>query len=250
MPRTPPSAWPCSIRLRTGRIVSPGSTVQGPATASVAGWRARHAEIAELPATTALEPLSLRKAFVPEVPFDLPAAALNRRTVGWFNAFYLRWGARRPVRLVDLDRYFFQLDAIADWPRLYGRRGLVQYQCVLPRTAGVGAVVAFLDRIRRADVRPYLAVLKALGPAAGPLSFAMDGYTLALDFPVRESTLALFRELDGLVVDHGGRIYLAKDACTTTATVIAGYPRLDEFREVRARHGAKFHSGLSGRLEL
>jgi FAD/FMN-containing dehydrogenase len=186
------------------------------------------------------------------VPVDLPAVALSRAAVRVFNRLY--YAAHRPGEaLVDIDSYFYPLDAIHDWNRIYGRRGFVQYQCVLPLEGSQRAMTRLLAEIAAAGQASFLAVLKRMGPSSfGMLSFPIEGYTLALDFPANTSNLALLDRLDAITVEHGGRIYLTKDARVSAGTFAAGYPRLDEFRAVRRRHGLdrRFASLLSRRLEI
>jgi FAD/FMN-containing dehydrogenase len=136
---------------------------------------------------------------------------------------------------------------------MYGRRGFVQYQCVLPLFASRDGLIDLLTRISRAGLGSFLAVLKRLGPASfGHLSFPMEGYTLALDFPVKAQTFRLLDELDAVVAHHGGRVYLTKDARTSAAAIAAGYPQLEAFREVRRRYDLthRFQSLQSQRLGL
>jgi hypothetical protein len=186
------------------------------------------------------------------LPIDLPTFLLNGHSMRLFNELYYR--AHRPgTSLVDFERYFYPLDAIHDWNRMYGRAGFVQYQCVLPLSESPAGLRELLLRISRAGTGSFLAVLKRLGRASfGCLSFPMEGYTLALDFPVRDSTLALLGTLDAVVTDHGGRIYLAKDARAGARAIATGYPKLDAFRDVRRRYGLdrRFKSLQSTRLEL
>jgi hypothetical protein len=172
--------------------------------------------------------------------------------VSAFNALY--YGAHRPgTRVVDLEAYFYPLDAVRDWNRVYGRRGFLQYQCVLPLDDSRAGLTQLLTQIASAGEGSFLAVLKRLGrPSAGYLSFPLDGYTLALDFPARPTTFALLGRLDQIVAGHGGRIYLTKDARAPAQAIAAGYPALDAFRAVRQRYGleSRFQSLQSKRLEL
>ncbi|MEN2979864.1 FAD-binding oxidoreductase [Tistrella bauzanensis] len=188
------------------------------------------------------------------VPLDAPSMMLNRLSVGAFNALYYKRGARAAGRsmLVPWDRYFFPLDGIGDWNRLYGARGFVQYQCVLPMVAAAGTLADILERVSRAGHASFLAVLKQLGPAHGDLSFPMEGVTLALDLPVSARMLALLNDLDRLVVAAGGRLYLAKDARQSPATFEAGYPKRDHLRRLRHQIGApgRLSSKLSTRLGI
>lgn len=173
------------------------------------------------------------------VPADLPGWVLNPWSVRSFNALYYH-APRSAESVVDMDRFFFPLDALLEWNRLYGRAGFTQYQCVLPRAAGRDALKHLLSTVQRARQGSFLAVLKLFGPAGdGLLSFPMEGYTLALDFPWRAPVAGLLTELDAIVADHGGRIYLAKDAHAAPDMLRRGYPLLEQFQAVRARWGAQ-----------
>ena len=186
------------------------------------------------------------------VPVDMPAFLLNKASIQVFNTVYYR--LQRPGQfIVDLESYFYPLDAIHEWNRMYGREGFVQYQCVLPLRASRSGLTELLIQITDAGLGSFLAVLKRLGKESlGYLSFPMEGYTLALDFPAKSQTFELLARLDDIVTAHGGRVYLTKDARTSAPVVAAGYPRLATFRDVRRRyqlHG-RFQSVQSRRLEL
>lgn len=187
------------------------------------------------------------------VPIDFPSIALNRYSIGAFNALY--FGLGKPgISDIGLSPYFYPLDAIGAWNRIYGRNGFVQYQFVLPMESSRAGMRKILTRIAEAGSGSFLAVLKLFGSVAvrpGSLSFPREGYTLALDFPATITTLNLLLELDALVTGHGGRLYLAKDARSGAATM-AGYGELDTFRAVRAEVDPyrRFSSLLSQRLGL
>lgn len=188
------------------------------------------------------------------VPIDLPAFSLNRYSVGTFNEVYFRRGARRAgqAHLVPADQFFFPLDGVDGWNRIYGRRGFVQHQCVLPLESGPRVLADMLERVSARGDASFLAVLKKLGPSHGLLSFPMPGYTLALDFPASRGIVEFLHELDALVVTAGGRLYLAKDACQSRDTFEAGYPHLSTFRQVRrdVDPGTRLRSRLSERLAI
>lgn len=183
------------------------------------------------------------------VPLDAPAGLLNRTSMQTFNALY--YGRGRPgTRQVALESFFYPLDTLADWNRLYGRAGFVQYQFLVPDAAALRVI---LERIAASGRGSFLAVLKVFGKGNGNLlSFPHQGYTLALDFKAEPAVFDLLDSLDRLVLDHGGRLYLAKDARMAAATFQAGYPLWQEFESVRARYHAvgKFASALSRRLKL
>ncbi|MDB5698773.1 MAG: linked oxidase domain protein [Alphaproteobacteria bacterium] len=211
-----------------------------------------HALPDELPAPRRAAPLARAVRRPKRVPIDFPALALSRPAVRIFNRLY--YAAHKPgAAIVDIDRYFYPLDAIHDWNRIYGRGGFVQYQCVLPLAESKAGMTKLLTAIAAAGEASFLAVLKRFGGQSfGMLSFPMEGYTLALDFPANISNLALLDRLDAITREHGGRIYLAKDARTAADDFAAGYPRLEAFRAVRRRYrlDRHFSSLLSRRLEI
>lgn len=187
------------------------------------------------------------------VPFDAPAAALNRLSVRAFNALYWRRALRAPREaLVDWDSYFYPLDAILGWNRIYGRRGFVQFQCALPLARSAAGLRALLSETSAAGQGSFLAVLKRFGAQESRFSFPMEGYTLALDFPANPRTLALLDRLDAIAAEHGGRFYLAKDARLSAATLHRVDPRAAAFRAMRRETGCDgaFASAQSERLLL
>ena len=217
--------------------------------------RGRFMECSALPARLGADPLRPAAGRQLTVPVDAPSMLLNRHTISVFNEWYYRRGAKlsRP-QLVHFDRFFFPLDRLRAWNRLYGRRGFVQYQCVLPTRESPIGIRALLDRISTARHASFLAVLKLFGPVGeGLLSFPMEGYTLTLDFPMHTGTPALLVALDEITHRHGGRVYLAKDACSTPARLRQGYPQRTAFGRRRTEAAGlvpKFASMLSRRLAL
>lgn len=186
-------------------------------------------------------------------PGMVPSGLVNHRTVRAFNEAWFRNAPRqRRGDIATLGSFFHPLDAVGDWNRLYGARGMVQYQLVVP--SGAEEVLHdVVGRISAAGLASFLAVLKRFGPAnPGPLSFPIPGWTLALDLPASTSLAPVLDDLDAAVSEAGGRIYLAKDARARPATMAAMYPRLDEFRDVRRRldPDGVFRSDLSRRLDL
>ena len=196
--------------------------------------RADHLDSAHAPAQAKAEATVGARA---QVPAAWPAGLLRASTVRVFNEFRFRSAPRSQRGSVEsIGSHMFPLDALDAWPRLYGPRGFVQYQLVVPYGAEA-ALEAAIEQLRRARVPCYLAVLKDFGQANRfPLSFPIAGWTLALDLPRKAAGLerALDR-LDELVANAGGRIYLAKDAHTRPETLAAMYPRLPEWRQTRDR---------------
>ncbi len=225
---------------------------RGRATGRAVIMHGDHADAADARASGRV-PFATARGAALTVPFDVPGALLNSLTMRLFNAAYYAAHRDTPGRLVHLERFFYPLDGIGHWNRLYGSRGFVQYQVVLPPDQSRHGLATLLERLSASGRPSFLAVLKRLGPAnPGLLSFPREGYTLALDLPVRPGVVEFLRALDRLVLDHGGRVYLAKDATTTPEAVRAMYPRLDEFRAVKARLDPRgvLSSSLARRLGL
>jgi len=167
------------------------------------------------------------------VPADAPTGLLNRLTLGLFNEAYYRaqFGSRRRA-VVPYVPFFFPLDGVDDWTRLYGRRGFLQYQCVVPDAPGGDPIRTIFERISRSGEPASLAVLKRFGDVRSPglLSFPREGMTLAVDFAFRGSrTLGLLDDLDAVVREAGGAVYPAKDARMSPASFRAFFPGLERF---------------------
>jgi FAD/FMN-containing dehydrogenase len=175
-------------------------------------------------------PAPARSLSVPLVP---PFSLVNPASLRLFNTvYYHRQSSKRSSSLMHYESFFYPLDSILNWNRLYGPRGLYQYQCVIPAAAGAGPTAALLECIARRGLGSFLAVLKQFGPLDSPgmLSFPRAGVTLALDFPNRGVRLErLFAELDTIVLSAGGRLYPAKDGRMPGELFRAGYPLWPEF---------------------
>ncbi len=239
------ASWPC-------RVAWLDWAARGAAFGRALVVRGKPLARAALPERLAGAPLRLRPARRFRVPAAAPPGLLNRVSVAAFNALHFRRGrARAGVRPVPLESFFFPLDGVEEWSRLYGRRGFVQYQCALPKRESAAGLAEIMERVAASRRRPYLAVLKPLGPEGeGLLSFPMEGCTLALDFPARGDAMALLDSLDAAVHARGGRVYLAKDARCAPERIRQGYPRLDAFLDVRAATRSGVASALSARLDI
>lgn len=197
-----------------------------------------------------LEPVPEGAGSVP----PLPVSVISNVSIKMFNRFHLlRSRFREGESLVSIGEFFFPLDSLSHWYRLYGRRGFLQYQFVLPLARGAEGLEEVLHTVIRSGIYPSLAVLKRFGPEnENMLSFPMEGYTLALDFPISRDLFRLLDSLDRLVLKYGGRIYLCKDARMNREVFEAGYPRIDEFRRIRKEYDlrGRAESFLSRRLEI
>ena len=164
------------------------------------------------------------------VPLDLPSFALSAPTVKLFNAAYWRKvPVRGNVSVMPIAAHVFPLDKLYDWNRLYGKRGFHQFQCVVP-VENAEVLKQIVAKISRSGLASPLAVIKRMGEGrAGMLSFPMEGYTLAIDFPAREKAEVLIAELEAMTVEAGGRLYLGKDALASGTTIKAMYPEWEDW---------------------
>jgi decaprenylphospho-beta-D-ribofuranose 2-oxidase len=187
------------------------------------------------------------------VPFNFPGFVLNEWSVKAFNALYYSKNRHKVIEnTTHYDGFFYPLDSILNWNRIYGSRGFVQYQFVLPLKASKEGLKAILHRINQKKMGSFLAVLKLFGEQTDLISFPMEGYTLALDFPVRPGLFEFLNELDELVVEYGGRIYLSKDARMTKEIFWRSYQNAAAFKQILTKYDPekRFESGLSKRLML
>ncbi|MBS1724631.1 MAG: FAD-binding oxidoreductase [Armatimonadetes bacterium] len=211
-----------------------------------------HAKKSEL-SLRILNPLNPPAKGTKPFPVDLPGWALNPMSIKSFNWLYNWIQGSRKEFICSYDQFFYPLDGIHDWNRMYGKRGFLQYQFVLPMRTAFQGTKEILERLSKNRKASFLAVLKRFGPQGqGMLSFPMEGLTLALDIPFTEDLLPFLDGLDDIVMRHGGRIYLAKDARMKPEAFRAGYPRIDEFCDIRKRYDpeGKFDSNLASRLGL
>lgn len=197
------------------------------------------------------DPLTLPKKLSLSVPVFFPDFALNSFTVKLFNAIRFHT-FRNGDSLVDYDTFFYPLDSIFEWNKIYGRRGFTQYQFVLPKDSSKEGLKRILEMISESGEGSFLAVLKLFGKQDGLLSFPREGYTLALDFPITSKVLSLLDRLDDVVLAHGGRLYLAKDVRMSPEMMRKGYDTLERFASVRTTMNAasKFNSLQSRRVGL
>ena len=188
------------------------------------------------------------------IPFTPPAIAVSNPFVKIFNALYM-WRVPKEGRKVyrPLTEFFFPLDKISNWNKLYGKRGFYQFQAVLPTATTKEGMRDLLEIISEGGIASPLAVLKKMGPGrSGYMSFPMEGYTLAIDLPNKPETLSILRDLAKKTQEHQGRIYLAKDGAASAGDVEQMYPELGKFRKVVVKHdpSGKFRSEMSERLNL
>ncbi len=198
-----------------------------------------HAKVEELHNRTQIRsPLRLPNKLKLSVPFNLPPFTLNRLTMRIFNLlFYGKTPAKPTQSIIDYESFFYPLDSILNWNRIYGSPGFLQYQFVLPMKVGAEGLKEIWRKVTEMTSKghgSFLTVLKKFGKGdKGTLSFPMEGFTLAIDFAVTPSLFPFLDELDQLVLKFGGRIYLAKDARMKEEFFKQSYPGLNKFLEIR-----------------
>lgn len=199
-----------------------------------------HARREDLDAKKQEAPLALPKKKQITFPINLPSFVLNQFTVKAFNLLYYGKNTRREIdNVVSYEPFFYPLDAILHWNRGYGKKGFVQYQFVLPLESKQG-LIEILKRISDEGLGSFLAVLKVFGKQDDLISFPREGYTLALDFPVRKGLFAFLDELDEIVLKYQGRLYLSKDARMKPDIFWRSYPNAEKFLEIVRKYNPRF----------
>jgi len=213
-----------------------------------------HATRDELSRRQSKQPLHRRSKRKKSIPFFLPTWALNSWTVRLFNMAYFHSTQKRAsTTIVDVESFFYPLDHIHHWNKCYGTRGFTQYQCVFPLHSSKDGLTQLLHNISDSGQGSFLAVLKRFGKESLPgLSFPMEGYTLALDFPMTPKTCQLMHDLDTIVERYNGRLYLAKDSRMSASFFKTTNKNFDSFclfkDQIDAIH--QFESLQSNRLGL
>lgn len=211
-----------------------------------------HATLKELDAKKSKEPLALPKKKQITFPINLPSFVLNKLTVSAFNFLFYQKNFKRVIdNVIHYEPFFYPLDAILHWNRGYGKKGFVQYQFVLPLDKKEG-LVEILKKISDKGLGSFLAVLKVFGKQDDLISFPKEGYTLALDFPVRKGLFEFLDELDQIVLNYDGRIYLSKDARMKPEIFWRGYSNAQKFLDIIKKYNpkSKIKSVQSLRLDL
>ena len=187
------------------------------------------------------------------IPFDFPSFALNSFSIKAFNAIYYNIHPKNEKKIVDYEKFFYPLDSILHWNRMYGKRGFIQYQVVFPLESCQAGLTKMLERLSESKRSSFLAVLKSSGDEnQGLLSFPKRGFTLALDIPYDDSLFDFLKSLDELVISYGGRVYLAKDSTLSPEHFKVMYPKVNEFRRIKEKIDPNhlFSSSMARRLGI
>ena len=212
-----------------------------------------HALLNDLNKKYSYDPLKLKLKKNKNIPFYFPNWFLDKRLVKFFNYFYYFFGKNSSKeKLVYWDDYFYPLDTVLGWNKIYGRQGFVQYQCVLPLENSKEGLIELLKEIDKSNVSSFLSVLKRFGDQISNFSFPMKGYTIALDFPANQNTLNLLEKLDEITLKYKGRFYLAKDARMKKEIFKRSDFRVEKFIDYRKKNNFNkyFISSQSSRLKL
>ena len=210
-----------------------------------------HAKKIDLSEDKCLNPLEMKKSKSYEIPFLFPGHILNRTTAKLFNFFYYRNAKKKNEhQLVSWDDYFYPLDKLLNWNKVYGKDGFIQFQCVIPLKNAKHSLYLLLNEIAKSKNGAFLGVLKRFGKQEGLFSFPMEGYSLAIDFPVNRKTISLLSRLDRITIERNGRFYLAKDSRMSSSDFWRSEKRASEFLKFRKLSGADsmFCSEQSKRL--
>jgi len=214
-----------------------------------------HASLEELSNLKIKNPLQMPSPKQHSIPCFVPSWILNPWSIQVFNSLYYKTQSHKKASFItDCQSYFYPLDAIGNWNRLYGKRGFIQYQFVVPKRNSREGLQKILHELTQSRKASFLAVLKRFGPEnQGMLSFPREGFTLALDIPLGDPNLFDFLDrLDELVLKYEGRVYLAKDARLKPAAFRAMYPRYPQWQRIKSQIDPqdRFSSDLSRRLQL
>jgi FAD/FMN-containing dehydrogenase len=187
------------------------------------------------------------------LPFYLPGFSLNKVSIKILNSV-IHSVQSNTQPYVHYEKFLFPLDALHHWNRGYGKKGFIQYQFVIPLENGPHNIQSILKRINASDQSPFLNVLKKFGEGEpnSILSFPREGYTFAIDFPIKKGLRQLIETLDQMVLEYGGRVYLGKDAFLTPENFRLMYPLFQNWLEVKKKYDPlnKFNSNISRRIKL
>jgi decaprenylphospho-beta-D-ribofuranose 2-oxidase len=211
-----------------------------------------HAEISDLKPYMKKNPLVLKNKFKIRIPFNFPSFILNFTTIKIFNLFYYLLGKKnKGYKLVDYDTFFYPLDYLLDWNRIYGKKGFAQFQCVIPLENSLAGIRELLEVISRSKSNSFLTVLKRFGKQDNFLSFPVEGYTLSLDFPLTKNNLEFMKQLDEITIKHRGQFYLAKDSRLDKKNFKRSDTKFENYSKFRGSEIKKtFSSSQSERLGL
>jgi FAD/FMN-containing dehydrogenase len=199
------------------------------------------------------EPLKCHNDPKLAIPFHFPSFSLNKLSVKAFNALYYAKQLHKEKKFTEhYDSFFYPLDALHHWNRIYGKKGFLQWQCVIPAQHSKSGMEEILKKISKSGYASFLAVLKKMAAEEGILHFPVDGYTLALDFTYKKGVFQFMDALDEIVLKYKGRIYLTKDARLSAASFQKMYPEAEKWKRIKKEIDPKnkFQSNQAKRIGL
>ena len=212
-----------------------------------------HANYNELDTLDKKKPLIIKEKKKKSIIIYFPEWFLNNWIMKVFNSvYYFFLSKSKKINLIYWDDYFYPLDGINDWYKIYGKKGFIQFQCVIPLDNSKKGLTEILNYLSKTKVASFLSVLKRFGKQESNFSFPTEGYTLALDFPIKENIFTILDRLDEIAVKYGGRFYLAKDSRINKKVFKESDPRVNKFLNFRKKNNldSNFNSLQSNRLEI
>lgn len=212
-----------------------------------------HSKLKQLSSNATLAPFKIEKKYKISIPFFLPSFLLNNLSIKLFNQIYYFKGLiSKKSEFVSYEKFFYPLDKILNWNRIYGKRGFLQFQCVIPLDNSKEGILELINTISNYNSSSFLAVLKRFGKQSSFFSFPTEGYSLAMDFPMNNKNLALMNILDEITIRNGGRFYLAKDSRIKSDIFYkSDETRIDKYKNFRKNNNChSFSSSQSERLGL
>ena len=212
-----------------------------------------HAKYNELNIFKKKKPLEIKAKNKKSIVIYFPEWFLKNWIMKIFNSIYYFFLSKsKKDNLVYWDDYFYPLDEINDWYKIYGKKGFIQFQCVIPLKNSKKGLTEILNYLSKIKIASFLSVLKRFGKQESNFSFPTEGYTLALDFPIKETTFSILDKLDEITIKHGGRFYLAKDSRINKKIFKESDFRVSKFINFRKKNNldSKFNSLQSNRLEI
>ena len=211
-----------------------------------------HANVSDLNYNMKSNPLLIKNKKKIRIPFNFPSFILNSFNLKIFNSIYYLFNKKKEdYKLIDYDAYFYPLDGLLDWNKIYGRSGFAQFQCVIPLENASAGLHELSEAVSHSKSNSFLTVLKRFGKQDSYLSFPMEGYTLTLDFPITKKNIELMTQLDEITLKYKGRFYLAKDSRMSEETLKRSDARFEKYKKFRSLKMKKsFSSAQSERLGL
>lgn len=215
-------------------------------------YTGEHASPNDIPVRKRSELLTISKKMKFRFFFNLPSFLLNKHVIKIFNSIFYFFGKQKVFSIVEWDKFFYQLDSIGDWNNIYGSKGFAQFQCVIPLKYSNDGIREIIKIISSSGSGAFLAVLKRFGSQNDYFSFPMEGYTLALDFPITDKNLKLLNRLDEIVIKNKGRFNLSKDSRMSANAFDRSETRLKNFKNFKnkTKKTFNFSSEQSKRLKI